>query len=132
MALARQMLREDPQATSHRISEACKAQYGGGLCWESIGKIRAEMGQTAPAKVVVPRAIEEVVVPPEIQEAPVQMLAPAAPTIPAVVPNGTTASFQNIQAWMQQNQAEQVILNKDGQCSVLAWHHFNVGGSTNG
>lgn len=142
LALARQMLSEDGQVSGYRITKALQAKYGHGLGQEDLDQIRAEvLGTSLPREVTFPAStstIEEVQVPLEMQEhqempePPGQMMAPAVPALPAIVPNGTTASFQNIQAWMRQNQAEQVILNKDGQCSVLAWHHFNVGGPTNG
>ena len=145
VALALRMLQEDGQVTSYRISQACLTQFGCGIGYNHVESLRAQLAQpqtqegvpqAAPRSVaplaLKPSGISEVRIPPEMLEDPEPALAPASLTLPAVVPNGTTTSFQNIQAWMQQNQAEQVILNKDGRCSVLAWHHFNVGGPANG
>jgi len=120
--------------SGYAAQQECKRRFGGGVGYERIKQIRAELEreeQAAPATAAPePQAIVPVELPPEVMETveddppdPTDLVIQAHPR-----PNGTADNFKAIQRWMAKHKAESVTFTAEGKLSVLSRHEFDLGG----
>lgn len=134
-AKKRALVREVMSAggTGYAANKACKEQLGGSVGNEVLLAVKAEL--EAEGQNLDPEdAIEAVALPPEmLHEDPEDLLEPVEGGNDLVVhaphgPNGTLKNMKALQAWMQDIDAVELHLTREGKLSVLARHEFDIGG----
>lgn len=114
-ALAEEMFAQG--ATPYAVNKACRNQFGSGIAYYDLVKIRDDLA----AKVT------PVEIPPEILE-DTALTSPAAFRAPTTHPE-FVLRLRAVQDWMKVHRIEELVMDDKGRVSVLAWSEVDLGGS---
>jgi len=132
--LVRRMLLEGK--SGYACQQECKRTFGSTVGHEIVVAVRAELSESGA--LTDSRAITPVALPSEMYTDPEELLDPVEPEEPeesgtdivvsAPGPNGTLVNMKAVLAWMDDIDAVELTLTREGKLSVLARHEFDLGG----